>query len=712
VTLTQADNGATWQAAPGNKPVISGSIQVTGWTLFAVVGGQNVYSANVPGGTNSRQLFVNGVRATRARYPNANTAPADLSGYVAQSGGFSLDASDPNNVLSWPDNLSIEWVGISDCWTLRCAASSITSGGIAIENPCWTSSQQIQNPWQLLSWYENAYELLDAPGEWFLNVGTHTLYYMPRIGETIGSADVELPIAETLFAIDGTPSAPVSGVTVQGITFENSTWLYPSTSTNGFVSWCDGTHAIAQLSVPYATMPVQSTLSMTPSALDLQGAIGATITANTFTALGAGAAWVHNGSQNSAFRSNVITDVSGPGVVVGDVTHVVDHHPALADDAGIPVSQLVVSGNSVTNNEIQRVGQEYYSSPGVFVGFTTATSVTGNDISFTPYDAILVGWGCGGYDPGFIQGYTTPTTLQRNLVTRNRIGYPCVGVPGNSGNQLFDCGGILTDSADPDAGISNNFMHDQGQSYGNYFIDNGAANNTIAANCAFQGEPEPDIQSWMFLEIANPNPAAQEYAAVNNIVAGNWATSTTLSPVGSPDPSNTYSSPTLVSSLYTTGGTDGGLGPCAAVLAAAGSSLRDPEVAYAKPASLSNGGGNAWVGNDLYGYDNIEIAASGTISWWQVDLGAAYAVTEIVYIPSWIGVVDATGRRNIAVEVSNDPTFAVGVTVVGGIDANGIPWMSPLIVSISPAVGARYVRVSKTVTNENFYVGEVLVYGH
>jgi hypothetical protein len=57
--------------------VISGATQVTGWSQYDA--SRNVWRASVPAGTRSRQLWVNGAEATRAR--------------SAMNPGFSLSGS-------------------------------------------------------------------------------------------------------------------------------------------------------------------------------------------------------------------------------------------------------------------------------------------------------------------------------------------------------------------------------------------------------------------------------------------------------------------------------------------------------------------------------------------------------------------------------------------------------------------------------------------
>ena len=41
-----------------------------------------------------------------------------------------------------------------------------------------------------VTWIENAYELLDEPGEWYLDRSRHELFYRPRPGEDLATARV------------------------------------------------------------------------------------------------------------------------------------------------------------------------------------------------------------------------------------------------------------------------------------------------------------------------------------------------------------------------------------------------------------------------------------------------------------------------------------------------------------------------------------------
>src|SRR5687768_3209879 len=55
------------EAYPNEKPVLSGGVAVTGWSALPNPNPLNIWSATAPAGVSNRELYVNGVRATRAR---------------------------------------------------------------------------------------------------------------------------------------------------------------------------------------------------------------------------------------------------------------------------------------------------------------------------------------------------------------------------------------------------------------------------------------------------------------------------------------------------------------------------------------------------------------------------------------------------------------------------------------------------------------------
>jgi hypothetical protein len=112
---------------------------------------------------------------------------------------------------------------------MRCPLSGITptaSGGssLNVDPACWQNNHvAVPNPsfpfngaglprLDGVSWLENAFQLLGTPGQFYLDSRAGWLYYVPRQGENLATADVELPVAQELVDLAGTPGhlAPVN----------------------------------------------------------------------------------------------------------------------------------------------------------------------------------------------------------------------------------------------------------------------------------------------------------------------------------------------------------------------------------------------------------------------------------------------------------------------------------------------------------------------
>ncbi|MEO8616190.1 MAG: PDZ domain-containing protein, partial [Luteolibacter sp.] len=69
---------------------------------------------------------------------------------------------------------------------------------------------------------ENIFEELDAPGEWFLNSKTHTLYFHPPAGLDLTKAVVEATRLRTLVEFRGDEAHPVKWIALRGLVFRQA----------------------------------------------------------------------------------------------------------------------------------------------------------------------------------------------------------------------------------------------------------------------------------------------------------------------------------------------------------------------------------------------------------------------------------------------------------------------------------------------------------
>ncbi|MFC4031569.1 discoidin domain-containing protein [Streptomyces polygonati] len=457
-TLTGQDSGrdghrVVYEAAPGAHPVISGGSQVTGWTLADPA--HNVYKAHV-GSIDTRQLYVNGELETRAR--GADNPP----GFTKTATGYtftdtSLDAyqrpSDLEVVSRWG-------------WMMyRCPVQSISGSTMTMRQPCFHNAnlhqgQEIQNP----TWLENARELLDSPGEWYLDKGRGDLYYMPKAGQDLRTATVTVPRVQDLVDLNGTLADPVADVSFQGITFSYSTWLAPS-SADGVVEGQAGFRIVGGNNPDFDSTRLNWV--KTPGAVNVGYGRGIAFQDNTFTHLGAVGLNLNTGTQGTVIKGNVFKEIAATGIQIGGV-EVIDAHP---DDP-----RSITKDNTVTDNVVTDVADQYNGSLGILAGYTDHTVITHNKVYDLPYSGISVGWGWGLTDQGGDTNYPgnsgvpiwdTPTTSRDNVVSDNEIS--------DIMKHQADGGAIYTLSANPGGMVSGNYIRSvPSQAYGAIYQDEGS----------------------------------------------------------------------------------------------------------------------------------------------------------------------------------------------------------------------------------------------
>ncbi|MFD1047951.1 hypothetical protein ACFQ1S_21650 [Kibdelosporangium lantanae] len=278
-----------------------------------------------------------------AHAPNSrlNLMVTDGRTLTATATGYTASA---DTLAHWrnPTNIELVYTAGEALWNIqryglgqwtepRCDIGSVDGTTITMVQPCWDNSTKrvvfpnipgrtvnMVGPGDLTSgrqpaYLENAFELLDQPGEWYLDRSAHTIYYMPRPGEDLRHADVEVPALEKLVDGQGTAQAPIHDLAFRGVGFEYATWLTPS-SPEGFSEIQAGytitgptgyaTQGLCQFA-PGGTCPYAS-WTKEPGNVSVSYGQRVEFTDGVFTHLGAAGLDLGNGSPTSpatAWRS-------------------------------------------------------------------------------------------------------------------------------------------------------------------------------------------------------------------------------------------------------------------------------------------------------------------------------------------------------------------------------------------------------------------------
>ncbi len=466
ITLRDTDSGAKgyvvrYEAAAGAQPVVSGARRITGWSLRDA--SKNIWQAKVPRTFTSRQLYVNGVRASLASKPVAGilgSLTKTSTGYTSTTTGMSGWRNPTDTEMVFPAGGSDPVAGGDQSvapWTWSmCGVSAVSGTKVTVDSACWNKAATILGDVTLISKptaLQNNYALLGTPGQFYLDDPADTVYYVPRAGENLQSATVVMPEGTSLLSAVGTASSPIHDIQVAGLTFEYATWA-PST-TVGVVDV--QSNVIANDS---------GGLTMIPSAVAFTRTRNVVFERNVLRHLGGGGVSFTAGT-GAIVRGNVVSDVSSTGITIGDA--VTWSSPSVYD-----------TGATVSNNVVRNVAAEYLGGVGIFAGWVKNTQITHNEVSDLPFIGISLGW-----------GWNNSSAMVDNHIDGNLV-------RNVHGSSLFDGGAIYVlgaQGASPGSTISGNFVSGDAQPYGALYLDAGASNWTVRDNVI-----EKAPYGWLYLQ--------------------------------------------------------------------------------------------------------------------------------------------------------------------------------------------------------------------
>ena len=418
LVLTPEDSGTekcpvTYTAYPGGKPVLSGGRPITGWRK----GEGKLWTAHIAeakaGKWYFRQLFVNGRRAQRARAPNKGylrvTGLVDPKPGAKWNKGVDRFRFTPGDIKPWHDLHNVEVVVYHSWNTSRVRIASVdekqgivTFTGPTIFRPLgWDPEQRY--------YVENARELLDEPGEWYLDRETGTLTYWPLPGEDMAKAEVVAPqLAELVrFQGDAELGLWVEHIRLLGLSFQHADW------TLGEKGYGD----------PQAAVTV-------PAVVSAKGTRQCTVEGCEVAHVGTYGIWFSRGCKDNRIEQNHIHDLGAGGIRIGEAVM------AKTDTAES-------TRNVIANNYIHDGGHIYPAGIGIWLAHASHNTIGHNEIHSLNYSGMSIGWNWS----------DAPTRTHHNVIEHNHIHHVVRGV-------LSDAGGIYTLGTQIGGVIRNNVIHD------------------------------------------------------------------------------------------------------------------------------------------------------------------------------------------------------------------------------------------------------------
>lgn len=487
--LSNADGGTNghyvrYMAAPGETPLVTGGVPVNGWKLFDAE--KNIWCAKDVVGR-FRQLYVNGKKAIRARHPNVKPdgdhyfnrlAKVDTTGrafdvYTDQIKQLeNIKKSEIHVMVAWADQtLRIEDVKYNGNTCKIIPQDPERTRLFRRAYPMLGTAFMSNPPKQQCYYLENDMSLLDMAGEWYLDEDTNTLYYMPRDGEDMSTANVVAPNIETLIEVKGESTKDkVQNISFSGIVFAHTNYLRPSNE--GFLNLQAGQFAVNVVEDWRGLLKSNEFMLWHPSAgIEVTNASRVIFEDNIFTQMAATGIDFTSGTNDTRIEGNVFTEIGGSSISVGkfapdSLTEIhKGYNPSDKDE--------ICTRDTVKNNYVHNTTNEIQGGVPILGGYPKYIVIEHNEVSYANYSGISVGF-----------GWTTgETAMDGNKINYNEIHHIA--------RLLCDGAAIYTLSNQGKNGqIMYNYSHDiNGSDWADYWTcpiyqDEGTSGFEIAYNVA------------------------------------------------------------------------------------------------------------------------------------------------------------------------------------------------------------------------------------
>jgi len=369
------------RAWPGETPVFDGGVEVTGWEIERR-GDLIVWRAPWNDSWDPRQLWVNGDRAKRSRWPKEGTYDivdplnGGKNGWLEPgTSRFVVDRSHWEPLLSEPlgaldvvalhfwveERLPVETYD-PESGTVNCARTSIS--------PLNEAGRHSGARYFL----ENAIATLSEPGEWACDPMAGLVWYVPRPGETPETSAVCAAVTPQLLAIEGDAE---TGKAVEFLHFEGLTFAHTAAILPGDPEWPEAAAHFGEIYYRGENGgAAHQAAADVPGVISFRHARNCTLTRCAVRGAGWYAVEIGPGCRSLTLDQNQFQDLGAGGIHV-------------TGDRDISAS---ASGLRLTNNHIHNYGAIFFSAVGILIRNAGGNLIAHNHVHHGLYTGISVGW--------------------------------------------------------------------------------------------------------------------------------------------------------------------------------------------------------------------------------------------------------------------------------------------------------------------------------
>jgi len=486
--------------AEGGEVIVDGAVEVEDFHE-AEVNGRFCWVADIPhllaGRRLPRSLYANGERRLRSRFPKEGMLEIEAvpdhqgkptlfkgaaSRFTVAEGDFDPAWRNPQQIEAVINHLWIEErMPVASYEPEKRRLSSTHRSVFTLKNCGWMGDTPCAK-----YYFENVFEAMTEPGEWYIDPAEERLYYLPKPGESIATTKIQIPLQTQLLRFHGDYESgrKVEGIHFEDITFQHTDWSHPE----GWGKWWDPQtdpqtwrprdsfkHFNAN-NLGIEGMPPSDRIAAVPQAAhDLPGAISFEAATNcslrecSFRGIGFYAIDIRAACSHLRIQGNRFADIGGGGVKI-------DGAERKADDS-MRTHRIYVGDNSMQN-----LGEVFPAAVGVCICHSDHNLVEHNEISNLYYTAISVGW-TWGYD--------------ENPAHNNIIQYNYLHDVGQG--RLSDMGAIYTLGVQPGTVIRGNHIHDvKGSHYGGWgiYLDEASSLMRVEQNLVYRTKSQCFHEHW------------------------------------------------------------------------------------------------------------------------------------------------------------------------------------------------------------------------
>jgi hypothetical protein len=429
LTLRPEDSGLpkkpiVWTSAGDGEVILSGGESVTGWTPFK----NGIWKADLKRVGKLRQLYVNGVAATMTKYSKQIRLQGGYGEFkVNGDEPWALGAgTSPDGVLinsgdlpqlKHPEDLEFEQ---EKTWTMSriCVrgAKDVEIKGkkyyaLLLEQPYSAIAGSLRwGSWKAkkTSDFYNAFEFLKNPGDFYYDRADSTIYYIPRNGEDMKTAEVIAPLNEELIQITGdTPQKHVSYITFSKISFKYTAWQLMTVAGSHGCAASQATAAAYKFITPKTNWHhwIYNNTDIPVAAVFANAADHINIIDNNLINLGGIGINFENDVQDSRIAGNLFKNIGISAINIGHPQHVYigkqngnngGYGPYNIDNSNDKYDEnheALCRNIDISNNLIRHCCWGFPPSIPLNIFVAADVDIEHNDIADSPYTAISVGWG-------------------------------------------------------------------------------------------------------------------------------------------------------------------------------------------------------------------------------------------------------------------------------------------------------------------------------